>query len=126
MSQRYRKRKIKNDNSFVIPANYKFVIIIGALVIIGLAYYLIDAQRQIEIRDTGYRMNALRQEIQKAKNLNSDLRARLAELKKLDRVIAKLESYGIKLSVPPIQKVYRIKLYDGVEGLGKRIVKNKK
>ena len=120
MSQRYRKRKVTSEDSFVIPGNYKFVIVIASLVIIGLAYYLIDARRQIEIRDTGYRVNSLRQEIQKARSLNSNLKARLAELKRLDRVISKLESYGIKLSAPPLEKVYVLKLYGGVNGKEKK------
>jgi len=118
MSRNYKSRTKNNISS--IPLNYKIVIIFGALVLIGLAYYLIDAQRQIMIRDTGYKLNTMRQEIQRAKDMNSNLRARLAEMNKLETIIIRLNEYGIKLKVPPIEKVYRLKLYEGVEGLGKR------
>ncbi len=99
----------------MLPINYKIVIIFGALVLVGLAYYFIYTQRQIEIRDMGYKMNTLRQEIQKAKNMNSNLRARLAEVSKLEAISAKLKEYGIKLKVPPIEKINRLKLNEGVD-----------
>jgi len=125
MSPRYKKRKLKNHNEsgFSIPANYKFVITIGAIVIVGLAYYIIGTKREYEIRTIGYKVNTLRQEIQKARDLNSDLKARLAEIKKLDRIIAKLNGYGVKLTAPPLNKVFRVKLYESVEGLESKLSK---
>ena len=118
MSKKYKRRK--KDHSLPIPINYKFVIAVGALVLIGLAYCFFYAQKQSMIRDAGYKMNVMRQEIQRSKDMNSNLRARLAEISKLETIKSKLIEYGIKLQVPTIEKVYRLKLYDGVEGLGKR------
>ena len=117
MSRKYKRRKTESVSS--IPLNYKIVIVFGALVLIGLAYCFFYAQRQSMIRDTGYKMNVMRQEIQRSKNMNSNLRARLAEMSKLETITSKLNEYGIKLNVPRIEKVYRLKLYNGVEGLKK-------
>ncbi len=121
MSGNQKKRQPINrttDNKFVIPTNYKVVIILAACVVICLSFYFIKAQREIEIRDKGYKMNMLRQEIRKVSNMNSNLRSNLAEMKQLKRIMKGLKDYGIQLDVPPIEKVYRIKLPDGVEGLG--------
>ena len=118
MPRKYKRREKKHTSS--IPINYKIVIAFGALVLIGLAYSFFYAQRQSMIRDAGYKMNVMRQEIQRSKNMNSNLKARLAEISKLKTISSKLNEYGIKLKIPTIEKVYRLKLYEGVEGLGKR------
>jgi len=107
MSGKYKSRK--NNSTSAIPINYKIVIVVGAFVLVGLAYYLIDAHRQIIIHDTGYKMNMMRQEIQRTRDMNSNLRTRLAEMRKYDVIKAKLIEIGIKLKVPPIEKVYRLK-----------------
>ena len=118
MSGKYKSRN--NNSTSAIPINYKIVIIVGALVLIGLAYYLIDAHRQIIIHDTGYKMNVMRQEIQRTRDMNSNLRTLLAGMRKYDVIKAKLTEYGIKLKVPPIEKVYRIKSYSRAGGLEKK------
>jgi len=118
MSRKYRRKEKKSGLS--IPLNYKIVIASGALVLIGLAYCFFYAQRQSMIRDAGYKMNVMRQEIQRSRDMNSNLRARLAEINKLETITSKLNKYGIKLKMPTIEKVYRLKLYEGVEGLGKK------
>ena len=107
---------MKNKNklqSGKIKLRTNLVIVIGGIVSIFLTKNLIEAKRQDDIRNIGYRINNYRKDLSRLKFMNAKLVSELEKVKKPDAIIGMLRKYGVKLSMPTLERTTTISLKNG-------------
>ncbi len=96
------------------------VIVVVGIISIFLTRYLIEAKRQDDIRNIGYRINGYRREIRQMKFMNAKLRSELEKIRKPVEIMTMLKKYGIKLTMPSLETTTTISLPHGKKRMVKR------
>ena len=107
MMKRKKNKSVKNKLSL------NLILIIIGIVSVFLTRLLIEADHQKKIRDIGYRINGYRSEKRQMEFMNAKLSSELEKIKKPDAIKAMLRKYGIKLSMPTLEKMTTISLPNG-------------
>ena len=89
------------------------ILIITGIISVFLTRYIIEAKRQGDIRKIGYRINSYRREVRQMKFMNAKLISELEKIKKPDVIMAMLRKYGVKLTMPTLEKTTTISLSRG-------------
>jgi len=104
---------VRNENklqSGKIKLRVNLVIVIIGITTVFLSKYLIEIKRQDDIRNIGYRINDYRKNLRQLKFMNAKLVSELEKVKKPDAVMAMLKKYGVKLSIPTLERTTTISL----------------
>jgi len=96
-----------------IKLRVNLVIVIIGIASVFLTKYLIEIKRQDDIRNIGYSINNYRKDIRQLKAINSKLVSELEKVKKPNVVIDMLRKYGVKLSMPSLERTTTISLKTG-------------
>ncbi len=104
---RRREKNVKNKISI------NLILIIAGVISVFLTKYLVEAKRQDDIRNIGYKINSYRREVRRTKSRNAKLRSELEKIKKPDVIMAMLRKYGIKLTMPNLERTTTITLKRG-------------
>jgi len=110
-----RKQKSVKKNLSV-----NLILIITGIISVFLTRYLIEAKRQDDIRNIGYRINGYRRDISQMKSWNAKLRSELEKIRKPDVIMTMLRKYGVKLTMPSLEKTTTIPLPNRNKRLVKR------
>ena len=112
-----RNKESKQGTGRGLGLRFKVLIVFAAAVAAVTIMYLARAQYKTEQRNALYRITGLKRAIGEAKNVNAQLKFSLAQLERPDRVLQKLKEHGVVLSVAPPDRVVRVTLPTGIEGL---------
>jgi len=86
------------------------IIVIVGIIAVFLTKYIVETKRQDDIRNIGYRINDYRKDVRQLKFMNAKLNAELEKIKKPDVIIAMLKKYGVKLSMPTLERTTTISI----------------
>jgi len=107
---------VKNKNklqSGKTKLRINLVIVVVGVISVFLTRYLIETKRQDDIRNIGYRINDYRREVRQMKFMNAKLISELEKIKKPDVIMAMLKKYGVKLTMPTLEKTTTISFSHG-------------
>ena len=103
-------RKNQNLQSGKIKLRVNLVIVIVGVISVFLTKSIVETKRQDDIRNIGYRINDYRKDVRQLKSMNAKLISELEKIKKPDVIIAMLRRYGVKLSMPALERTSTISL----------------
>jgi len=112
-----RNRETTRGAARGLGLRYKVLAVFAAAVAVVTIAYLARAQYKTEQRNALYHITELKRDIGEAKNVNAQLKFTLAQLERPDHVLQKLKEHGVVLSVAPPDRVVRVTLPTGIEGL---------
>jgi|GEM_PF-2446272 len=115
-----KKKKKKRQKSVNKNLSVNLILIITGIVSVLLTRFLIEAKRQDEIRNIGYKINVYRNEIKQLQYRKAKLRSELEKIKKPDQIMSMLRKEGIKLSMPNLERTKTIKFARGNKRMAKR------
>ena len=103
-------RKNQKLQSGKIKLRVNLVIVIVGIISVFLTKSIVETKRQDDIRNIGYRINDYRKDVRQLKSMNAKLISELEKIKKPDVIIAMLKKYGIKLSMPTLERTTTISI----------------
>ena len=101
-------RNNQNLQSGKTKLRINLIIVIVGIIAVFLTKYIVETKRQDDIRNIGYRINDYRKDVRQLKFMNAKLISELEKIKKPDVIIAMLRKYGVKLSMPTLERTTTI------------------